>query len=381
MVAQTPRQVGPLSIPMFDLSGALTEAANDIRRNLDEMHQNGQYILGPQTKAFESEFAQAMGGRDAVGVGSGTVALELCLRDAGVGRWGSGNSEDEVIIPSMTSLFTAQAVLATGAGIRVADVCPKSLLLTAESIERALTPATRAVIAVHLYGQPCDLPAISSLCEQRGIALIQDACQAHGAFCKGKPLSAYSAYCAYSFYPTKNLGCLGDGGAIVTADPETAHRLRQLRDGGRRGDQLCRGPGVNSRLDEIQACYLRAFLLHLEGWNRHRRELAATYADALRHLRFLQLVEWDFDSVHHLCVARSSRRDSIREFLAELGIQTAIHYPVAIQDQPGLIPYASWAAEPIHGAQAAREIFSLPLGPHLSQEQVLTVSQRIAEFA
>lgn len=380
MVVQMPPNVGLLPIPMFDLSGALAEAADDIRLNLAEMHRLGQYILGPQTAAFETEFAREVGGSAAVGVGSGTAALELCLRDAGIGRWGPGGSPDEVVIPSMTSLFTAQAVLATGARIRVADVSPRTLLLTAESVERALTSATRAVIAVHLYGQPCDLPALAALCEQRGVALIQDACQAHGAFAKGMPLTAYSPYCAYSFYPTKNLGCLGDGGAIVTSNPETAHRLRQLRDGGRLGDQLCRGPGVNSRLDEIQACYLRAFLPRLRAWNERRRSVAAFYAEALRDAKSLRLLEWDSDSVHHLCVARSARRDELRAYLADLGIQTAVHYPVAIQDQPGLIPHASWAEAPIHGAQAAQEIFSLPMGPHLTQEQAQTVAQMIAEF-
>ena len=380
MVAQTPLHVRPQHIPMFDLRGALAGAAEAIHQNLAEMHQKGQYILGPQTTAFEIEFALEVSGSSAVGVGSGTAALELCLRDAGIGRWGSGPPTDEVIIPSMTSLFTAQAVLATGARIRVADVSPENLLLSAESVERAFTPATRAVIAVHLYGQPCDLPALAALCKQRGVVLIQDACQAHGASVKGLPLTAYSPYCAYSFYPTKNLGCLGDGGAIVTSDPETASRLRQLRDGGRLGDQLCRGTGLNSRLDEIQACYLRAFLPHLKAWNQRRRELASIYADALRGVRSLRLLDWDSDSVHHLCVARSPRRDALRAFLADLEIQTAVHYPVAIQDQPGLIPHASWAETPVHGAQAAQEILSLPLGPHLSHEQVQFVAETIGEF-
>ncbi len=381
MVLQLPPEVGALPIPMFDLNGALAEAEDAIRSNLAEMHRTGQYILGPQTSAFETEFAREVGGAAAVGVGSGTMALELCLRDAGIGRGVSGSAPDEVILPSMTSLFTAQAVLATGARIRVADVSPRNLLLTAESVERAFTPATRAVVAVHLYGQPCDLSALSSLCKQRGVVLIQDACQAHGAFLKGLPLTHFSPYCAYSFYPTKNLGCLGDGGAVVTSDPEIAHRLRQLRDGGRLGDQLCRAPGVNSRLDEIQACYLRAFLPHLKAWNQRRRNLAEAYAEELRHAGALRLLEWDSDSIHHLCVARSTNREALRAYLADRNIQTGIHYPVAIQDQPGLMPYTSWSETPVHGAQAAQEIVSLPLGPHLSLEQVQTVARRIVEFA
>ncbi|MCZ2153465.1 MAG: DegT/DnrJ/EryC1/StrS family aminotransferase [Bryobacterales bacterium] len=345
------------------------------------MHGRAQYILGPQTAAFEVEFAHEVGGSNAfaVGTGTGTAALELCLRDAGIGL-GGGKPTDEVIIPSMTSLFTAQAVLAAGARIRVADVSAANLLLTPETVERAFTPATRAVIAVHLYGQPCDVAALSELCERRGVVLIQDACQAHGAMWRGAHLTAFSPYCAYSFYPTKNLGCLGDGGAVVTNDAEVASRLRLLRDGGRMGDQRCRGPAVNSRLDEIQACYLRAFLPYLRAWNGRRREQAAIYAERLTRVRDLRLVGWDSDSVHHLCVLRSARRDQLREFLAGKGIQTAIHYPVAIQDQPGLQSFATWAETPLHGAQAAAEVLSIPLGPHLSNEEIYRVAAAVEAF-
>ncbi|MDZ7639809.1 MAG: DegT/DnrJ/EryC1/StrS family aminotransferase [Bryobacterales bacterium] len=381
MVVQVPRQAGRLDIPMFDLRGALSTAGDAIAENLTEFHRRGQFILGPQTASFEAEFAQAMGGADAVGTGNGTAALELCLRDAGIGSWGASRRGDEVIVPSMTSLFTAQAVLSAGARLRVADVSPEDLLLTAEAVDRAWTPATRAVIAVHLYGQTCDLPALAALCKERDAVLVQDACQAHGAFHQGRPLSAFSPYCAYSFYPTKNLGCLGDGGAVVTSDREIAARLRQLRDGGRRGDQVCRGPGLNSRLDEMHACYLRAFLPHLETFNATRRKLASAYADRLRHLDSPRLLKTTSESVFHLCVARSDRRDELRTHLASRGVQTGIHYPVAIHEQPGLLPYASWREVPVHAAKAAKEILSLPIGPHLSLEQVDSVASAVEEFA
>ena len=361
---------------MFDLRGAIAEADSAIQQHLGDMHRLGQYILGPQVAAFESEFAEAMGGVDAVGVGTGTSAIELCLRDAGI-----GGPESDVVVPSMTSLFTAQAVLAVGARLRLADVGASDLLLSAESLDQAWTPSTKAVIAVHLYGQPCrDLAEIEALCDERGAVLIQDACQAHGAFHQSKPLSSYSPYCAYSFYPTKNLGALGDGGAVVTSNPLLAARLRSLRDGGRLGDQICRQPGVNSRLDEIQACYLRAFLPLLSGWNESRRALASRYRQGLEAAEGIRLLDSTPDSVHHLCVARCSRRDALRAFLMERGVHTGIHYPVPLHEQPGLLPYATWREIPSHAAAAAHEIVSLPVAPHVTKDIVDDIVSLIADF-
>jgi dTDP-3-amino-3,4,6-trideoxy-alpha-D-glucose transaminase len=366
---------------MVDLRKSLSVAEPEISRHLDEMHACGQYILGPQTREFEREFAAATGGVDAIGVGSGTAAIELCLRDAGIAATAESGAPCDVIVPGMTSMFTALAVVATGARIRVADVSPDTLLLTPESVERAWTPATRAVIAVHLYGQPCRLAELAALCQARGAVLIQDACQAHGATSQGFALTHYSPYCAYSFYPTKNLGCLGDGGAIVTPDPEVAERLRQWRDGGRRGDQICRLAGMNSRLDELQACYLRGLLPLLAGGNSHRRRLAARYRELLAPLPHLPAVGWDEDSVHHLLVVRSGRRDALRAYLGEFGVQTGVHYPVAIHQQPGLLPYASWAEKPAHAAAAAREVLSLPMGPHVTEEQVDQIAALLGAWA
>lgn len=366
----------PTPVPMFDLRGAIAEADSAIQQHLSDMHRRGQYILGPQVSAFESEFAEAMGGVDAVGVGTGTAALELCLRDAGI-----GGPESDVVVPSMTSLFTAQAVLAVGAQLRLADVDASNLLLTAESVDKAWTPSTKAVIAVHIYGQPCvDLAEIAALCDERGAVLIQDACQAHGAVHLGKPLSHFSPYCAYSFYPTKNLGALGDGGAVVTSDPQVASRLRSLRDGGRLGDQICRQPGVNSRLDEMQACYLRAFLPLLSGWNRSRRALASQYRQGLEAVEGIRLLDTTPDSVHHLCVARCSRRDELRAFLMECGVHTGLHYPVPLHEQPGLLPFATWSEVPAHAAAAAHEIVSLPVAPHVTEDNVDDIVAMITDF-
>jgi dTDP-3-amino-3,4,6-trideoxy-alpha-D-glucose transaminase len=211
--------------------------------------------------------------------------------------------------------------------------------------------------------------------------LIQDACQAHGARFQGRALSELSAYCAYSFYPTKNLGALGDAGAVVTPDPEIAERLRRLRDGGRCGDQISRGPGVNSRLDELQACYLRAFLPWLGAWNERRRQIAQQYSDGLRGIRGIRLLAWDQDSVHHLLVARCKRRDQLREFLLARGIQTGVHYPTPIHEQHGLRAGAVWDEEPLQAAIAAREVVSLPIGPHMTDGMVAAVLDGAWQFS
>ena len=354
---------------MFDIKPVLAAASQNIELNLEQMHRDGRYILGGQTSAFEAELAEAFGGTSAVGVGSGTSAIELCLRDAGIG--GSGH---EVIVPAMTSLFTAQAVLGAGARLRVADVDPHTLLLDAGRAADAWTPNTAAVVAVHLYGQPCLLSELANLCRKRGAVLIQDACQAHGVRIGGTPLTAYSPYCAYSFYPTKNLGALGDGGAVVTSDPEIGVRLRMLRDGGRQGDQICRMPAVNSRLDEIHACYLRALLPNISAWNRHRRRLAELYRDQLTGLRDLKILQWDEDSAHHLFVVRLRHRERVRAVLAASGIQTGIHYPVPLHLQPGLQANSSWRVSPSEAERAADEILSLPIGPHVTSEHVIHIA-------
>ena len=364
---------------MVDLRAALANAEHLIQFHLSEMHASGNYILGPQTERFEQEFASVVGGLEAIGVGSGTAAIELCLRAAGIGDGPRTGCDCDVIVPAMTSLFTAQAVLATGAQLRIADVAPGDLLLTADSVAEAWTPQTRAVVAVHLYGQPCALDALERLCRERDAVLVQDACQAHGARFQGRPLSDYSPYTAYSFYPTKNLGALGDGGAVVTSDPRIAERVRLLRDGGRRGDQIARMPGINSRLSEMQACYLRAFLPSLGQWNERRRELAHRYREGLCGSG-VQVLHFGEDSVNHLLVVRTPRRDALRSHLAERGVHTGIHYPVPIHEQPGLRPFSSWAAEPVCAATAAKEILSLPVAPHLTDEMVDFVIGSILEF-
>jgi dTDP-3-amino-3,4,6-trideoxy-alpha-D-glucose transaminase len=364
-------QVPARAIPMFDISPVLERARNRTSVNLAAMHAASRFILGDQARSFEEELAVSFGGDFAVGTGSGTAALELCLREAGVVR-----PQQEVIVPAFTSLFTAQAVLASGASLRLADVDPDSLLLTPESLERAWTPATAAVVCVHLYGHACRVDEIAELCRRRGATLIQDACQAHGLRYKGRPLTAFSSHTAYSFYPTKNLGCLGDGGAVVTNSRRVARRIRLLRDGGRDGDQVARAPGINSRLDEIHACYLRGFLPDLHGWTEHRRRIASHYEHNLRDCRAVRFVPFDAEAVHHLFVIRIGERDRLGRHLRSQGIEFGIHYPYPLHRQPAFRRRATWAKPPVHAETACREVLSLPIGPHVDEdavEQVCTV--------
>ncbi|MBI4891106.1 MAG: DegT/DnrJ/EryC1/StrS family aminotransferase [Acidobacteria bacterium] len=363
------------AIPMVDLSPVLERAAAAIAANLRSMHHAGSYILGPQVRAFESELASSFGSLAAVGVGTGTAAIELALRCEEICDRGK-----EVIVPALTSLFTAQAVLAAGATPRFADVDPQTLLLDVESLERAWTPRTAAVVAVHLYGQVCNLPALEEWCRQRRLVLVQDACQAHGVRYQGRPLTDFSPYAAYSFYPTKNLGCLGDGGALLLGSQESAQKLSMLRDGGRRGDQTAVLPAINSRLDEMHACYLRALLPELDHWNRHRAAIAQLYDQLLSGCAHAIPVARRSDSVNHLYVVRTSCRDALRQHLAAHGIGTGIHYPAPLHQQPAFLHFHSSTSSLPHAESACREILSLPLGPHIDAPAATSVAGCIRRF-
>ncbi|MGC8794621.1 MAG: DegT/DnrJ/EryC1/StrS family aminotransferase [Bryobacteraceae bacterium] len=363
-----------MRIPFVDLRPAIEEAAPLWRAHLEEMFARSQFILGEQVAAFEREFAQAMGARYAAGVGSGTAALELCLREAGI-----TDRRMEVITTPLTAPFTALAILAAGATPRFADVDPATLLLDPVSAGERATRRTAALMPVHLYGRPCDLDSFRRLARRLGAVLIQDACQAHGARHRGRPLTHYSPYVAYSFYPTKNLGALGDAGAVVTDRARVHGRVLLLRDGGRAGGHVSRLPGINSRLDEMQACYLRALLAHLPEWNRRRERLAALYDEALRDCPGITLLD-RADSVHHLYVIRVRGREKLRRHLASHGIATAIHYPVPLHLQPAFRDCGAGRGDLPVAERACREILSLPLYPHLPESAVQEIAGRIRDF-
>jgi dTDP-3-amino-3,4,6-trideoxy-alpha-D-glucose transaminase len=359
---------------MTNLRRTIEAAAPAWRANLQRLFERMQFIEGEQCARFEQEFAASQGGRFAVGVGTGTAALELSLRVSGVrdGR--------EVIVPALTSPYTALAVVAAGGAPRFADVEPDSLLLDAEDAQKRITSRVAAILPVHLYGNICDLHAFEKLARRTRTVLVQDACQAHGARFRGRPLSDYSVCAGYSFYPTKNLGALGDGGAILTNRASAANQARLLRDGGRRSDQVCRVAGINSRLDELQCCYLRAFLPHLPDWNARRARLAAIYDEGLAGCDGIRPVTRGADSVHHLYVARAARRNRLRDFLQKHGIASAVHYPVPLHLQPAFRDCGLRRGDLPVAERACREIISLPLWPHLSESMARQVVRTVRRF-
>lgn len=339
--------------------------APEIRRAVDRVIDRGWFVLGPEVEAFEHEFAAASGAPYAVGVGSGTDAIALTLRALGVGP------SDEVITTPLSAAFTALAIVMAGARPVFADVDPIRLTIDPAQIERMIGPRTRAIVPVHLYGQPADMSVIERIASRHALPVVEDCCQAHLATTQGRPVGTIGIAGAFSFYPTKNLGALGDGGAVITHDAALADRVRRLRNGGQRArydhDQL----GVNSRLDEIQAAVLRARLPHLKAWTSRRRELAARYRAALGGLSVEVPPECDTGHVYHLFVVRVPDRDRFQRQLAADGIETLVHYPLPIPRQQAFTHMAP--ADCPMASRACDEVLSLPLHPGLSDDDLDSV--------
>jgi dTDP-3-amino-3,4,6-trideoxy-alpha-D-glucose transaminase len=347
----------------------LRATSRDWRANLRRLFKRSHFILGEELRTFEVEFASALGGKFSVGVANGTAAIELCLRDAGV-------ASGEVITSALTAPFSGVGIRASGATPKFADIDPETLQIDVTDVASRITAKTRALMPVHLYGQPCALDRFQKLARKHKIPLIQDAAQAHGALFDGQPLAAFSCYVAYSFYPTKNLGCMGDGGGIIADNAAARDRLIVLRDGGRHGDQIAHSFGVNSRLDELQCCFLRAFLPHLNEWNTRRARIASLYDEELRDCPGVKLVKRTEGSAHHLYVIRAERRDQLRAHLAAQGIGTAVHYPVPLHKHPA---FAQKGSLP-HAERAVTEIVSLPLWPYLKESAARRVAGQIRKF-
>ena len=358
---------GGVSVPFLDLG---RRPAAELEEAFAAVVARGRYIGGPALERFEAAFASYCGAAQAVGVNSGTDAIALALRAHGVGPG------DEVITAANTCVATITGIVGTGAQPVLADVDEETWTLDPRSVEAALTPRTRALLPVHLYGQCADLGPLRALAGERGLMLVEDAAQAHGASYGGsRPGSVSTA--AYSFYPTKNLGALGDAGAVVTPDAAVAGQLRLLRSHGERAE--ARGiavvEGVNSRLDEVQAEVLARRLVHLDGWNERRRELASYYRGELTDAPVTLPVEAE-GRVHawHLFVVLAEDRDTFRAGLRERGVETLVHYPEPIHRQPA---YAHLAGEiPLTVSERLCErVVSLPLYPDLTDaeaEQVVS---------
>ena len=349
-----------MNIPFLDLGAAYRELKTEIDAALHRVLDSGWYILGPEVDAFEAEWAAYCEADHAVGLANGLDALILAIRALDIGPG------DEVIVPSNTYIATWLAVTAVGARPVPVEPDPATHNIDPARIAAAMTPATRALLPVHLYGQPADIDPILALARQHGLAVIEDAAQAHGARYKGQRIGAHGDVVCWSFYPGKNLGALGDGGAITTNRADLADRIRVLRNYGSRVKYVNEVQGVNSRLDPIQAAVLRAKLPHLDAWTERRSAIAAAYAEGLRDngLILPHVPDWA-EPAWHLYVVRSPDRDVLQKRLAEAGVGTLIHYPIPPHMQEayadlGLAPDALPLAR-----QLAGEVLSLPIGPQL----------------
>jgi dTDP-4-amino-4,6-dideoxygalactose transaminase len=335
--------------------------------------KSGWFILGPEVAAFEKEFAAYIGARHALGVGSGTEAIHIALLALGIG------TGDEVITVPNTAVATVAAIELTGARAVLCDVYQDSMLMDAAALERAVTPRTKAVIPVHLFGQSADLDPILKLGRAKNIFVLEDCAQAHGATYRGKRVGSYGDIAAFSFYPTKNLGAYGDGGAIVTNDAALADRVNLLRQYGWRERYASDIKGMNSRLDEMQAALLRVKLLHLDAWNAARRERAALYTELLHGVTPPREMAYG-QSVYHLYVTQSQRRDALAAHLKARGIGTAIQYPFAIHQQAAYTNLGYRDRDLPVASKLAREILSLPLYPELALEDVRAVANAVNQL-
>jgi dTDP-4-amino-4,6-dideoxygalactose transaminase len=370
-------RVPPLTaVPFGDLKAHVSALRPQIDAALARVLDSGWFILGPEGEAFERELAAALQARQAVAVANGTEAIQLALEALGLAPG------DEVVTSPLTAAFTALAILRAGARPVFADVDPVTLNVSPETVARAITPHTRALLPVHLYGHPVDLDPLLEQARRRGIPLVEDACQAIGAQYKGRPVGVLSGIGALSFYPTKNLGAFGDGGAVVVDDPEVAARLRRLRNGGQSDRYRHEVAGINSRLDEMQAALLRVKLGHLAAWTERRRALAARYHEGLAGAGVDLPVEQPYArAVYHLYVIRHPRRDALAVALKERGIGTLIHYPIPLHLQPAFAALGLRPGDFPVAERAAGEILSIPLFPEMSDGQAEAVIRAIREVA
>ncbi|PYR56656.1 MAG: hypothetical protein DMF85_15880 [Acidobacteria bacterium] len=343
--------------------------AADVRAAIDRVVARGWFILGPELEAFERAFAGACAAPHAIGVGNGTDALALALRALGIGPG------DEVITAPLSAAYTALAIMMAGARPVFADIDPERLTIDPRAVDAAITSRTAAILPVHIYGQAADMPALAAIAQRHKVALVEDCCQAHLATCEGRPVGSFGAAAAYSFYPTKNLGALGDAGLLTTADGAVAERARRLRNGGQT-DRYHHGEfGVNSRLDEIQAAVLHARLAWLPRWTEARRALARRYRERLRDAPVFVPPERDPGHVYHLFPVLSEQRTALQRHLADRGIETLIHYPVPIPRQPALAAERP-AACPVADRVCA-QVLSLPLHPGLAAGAVDEVAAAV----
>lgn len=361
-----------MRVPFLDVQAAYRELKEELNAAVTRVAASGQYILGPEVEAFEAAFARFTGTRYCIGVGSGLAALHFSLAAMGVGP------EDEVIVPSNTFIATWLAVSQTGGRPVPVEPDVTTNNIDPSKIEAAITPATKAILPVHLYGQPADMEPIRTVAREYGLAVLEDAAQAHGARYQGRRVGGWGNAAAWSFYPGKNLGALGDAGAVTTDDAMLADRVRLLRNYGWRQKNVSECKGFNNRLDEVQAAVLSVKLQRLDEWNDRRRSLAELYLKELDTTALvLPVVPRDMEPSWHLFVVRSQQRDRLLTHLQASGIEVALHYPIPPHRQaaytelnlgPGSLPIS----EALH-----HEVLSLPIGPHLREPGAWTVIEAV----
>ena len=366
----------PMNVPFLDLKAQYRELQEQLDATYRRVAESGRFILGPEVEQFESEFAAYCGAKHCVGAGNGLDALQLILRAAGIG------SGDEVIVPGNTYIATWLAVSYAGATPIPVEPDERTYNIDPAKIKAAITKRTRAIMAVHLCGQPADMDAINDVASRHDLKVIEDCAQAHGARYKGVRAGALGFAAAFSFYPGKNLGALGDGGAVTTNDDDLARRLRMMGNYGSEVKYYNEAKGINSRLDEFQAAFLRVKLARLDEWNLRRRQIASDYLAALEGVANLILPHvpaWA-DPVWHLFMVRHPQRDLLQKHLTANGVGTIIHYPVPphLQKAYAELGYTR-GAFPI-SEKLADEVLSLPMSAHQSAEETSYVVEQLSTF-
>ena len=365
-----------MKVPFIDFYPQYEEIREEIDAGLKAVFEKGNFILGEEEKQFEEDFAHYCQAKHAIGVNSGTDALYLALGTKGIGPG------DEVIVPAFTFIASALCVSYTGATPVFVDVESETYNVDPDAFARAITPRTKAVIVVHLYGQPAHMDEILAVARQHGVTVIEDACQAHGAFYKDRKVGSLGDLACFSFYPTKSLGAFGDGGMIVTSDDEVAQKAYMLRDYGRDSRYDHKIKGFNSRLDTVQAVILAAKLKRLDKWNAMRAQNAQRYRERLEGLDGVTAPDVQPDRTHvyqTYAIRLADRRDEVLAALKERGIGVLIHYPIPLHRQTAYADAGYAAGDFPVAEQLAKEVLSLPMFPHMSQEQVDYVGASLKE--
>ncbi|HKB10554.1 MAG TPA: DegT/DnrJ/EryC1/StrS family aminotransferase [Vicinamibacterales bacterium] len=364
--------IATMHVPFVDLQAQHKLLSSDLNRAVGAVIERGDFILGGAVEQFEADYAAYIGSRHAIGVGSGLAAIELALRAFDIG------SGDEVITPANTFIATVLAILSVGARPVFADVDAATYTIDANAIGAAVTSRTRAIVPVHLYGQPIDVDAVAAVARRYHLLVIEDAAQAHGARYKGARAGSFGAAAAFSFYPSKNLGAFGDGGIITTNDDRAAEKLRLLRNYGQRVKYHHAIAGTNSRLDTLQAAVLGVKLPHLDRWNAARRRHAAAYTERLRDRVVTPKIAAGAEHIFHLYVVESGDRDALQRRLRAHGIDTGIHYPVPAHLQETCAPLGYKRGDFPVTENAATRILSLPMYAELTEPQIDYVAEAVA---